>query len=93
MAGEERRKHLWDARRPVETNLNLRKHRKDSTIFVHILSSSNGRLELSDLPARVVSAALITGGKVDFLQSSGKLVLTVPSSSLDSMDTVVRLEH
>jgi alpha-L-fucosidase len=66
--------------------------RKGSTVFLHILRSPDGRVELPALPAGIKSAALLDGGKVEFSQENGLLIVTVPKASLDEMDTIVRLE-
>ena len=66
--------------------------RKDSNIYLHVLKSENGRVELPLLPAEIKSATLLNGGKVSAAQQNGKLVVEIPASSLDSLDTIVKLE-
>jgi alpha-L-fucosidase len=65
--------------------------RKGSQIFIHVMRSENGRLELAALPAEIKSAMLLNGGKVDYSQDDGKLILTIPLASLEPIDTIVEL--
>ena len=66
--------------------------RKGNTIFLHLLRSADGRVELPDLPVRVQSASLTSGGKAEVIQGGGKLTIIVPQSALDPVATVVKLE-
>lgn len=43
------------------------------------------------LPAEIKSASLLHGGKVEFSQGDGKLILTIPPAALEPMDTIVEL--
>jgi len=65
--------------------------RKDNTVYLHVMKSESGRIELPALPAKIKSAELLNGGKIEFSQADGKLVVIVPKESLDSLDTIVRL--
>ena len=66
--------------------------RKANNIYLHVLKSEDGRIELPALPAQIKSATLLNGGKIEFSQIDRKLVLTIPQSSLEPMDTIVKLE-
>jgi alpha-L-fucosidase len=66
--------------------------RKGNTVYLHILRSDNGRVELPALPAKIQSATLLSGGKVTVTQQAGNLVVTLPKSSLQPIDTIVKLE-
>ncbi len=66
--------------------------RKGNEVFLHLLRSDENRVELPDLPCKIKSAALLRGGKVQFAQQDGRLVLMLDPSARDSMDTVVRLK-
>ncbi|MGA2555720.1 MAG: alpha-L-fucosidase [Verrucomicrobiota bacterium] len=66
--------------------------RKGDSVFLHILRSDDGVIELPALPGRIKSASLLGGGLVESSQKNGKLLVTVPKASLDAMDTIVRLE-
>ena len=66
--------------------------RKGKTIYLHVLKSENGRVELPALPVAIKSATLLAGGNVKFSQKDGKLVLEIPAAALDTLDTIVKLE-
>jgi alpha-L-fucosidase len=66
--------------------------RKGSSIFVHLLRSGDGRVELPSLPIKVKSAALMGGGTVKIEQADGKLRLTFDPAAADPIDTIIRLE-
>ena len=91
--GEERREHLWHARRPVETDPIHRQHAQGQHRFsAHPASGRRAASSCPRCPAEIKSAALLDGGKVEFSQDNGKLTITVPKASLDAIDTIVRLE-
>ena len=77
---------------PWEPTQAIASTRKGNTVFLHILHSDDGRVELPALGAKIESAALLGGGKVEFSQENGKFIVTVPKTSLDGIDTIVRLE-
>ena len=66
--------------------------RKGNSVFLHVMKSETGRLELPALPAEIKSAALLNGGKVEFSQKDGTLSIVIPQSALEPMDTIVKLE-
>jgi alpha-L-fucosidase len=66
--------------------------RKGNTVFLHVLKSDEGRVELPALPAEIKSATLLSGGQVECSQKDGKLIVVIPSSALEPMDTIVKLE-
>ena len=66
--------------------------RKGNTIYLHVLKSENGRVELPALPVAIKSATLLAGGNVKFSQKDGKLVLEIPAAAMDTLDTIVKLE-
>ena len=77
---------------PWKPNKAFASTRKGKTVFLHVLHSDEGRIELPELPAKIESAALLNGGKVEISVKDGKLTVTVPKESLDAIDTIVRLE-
>ena len=77
---------------PYKPSQSVASTRKGNTIFLHLLRSEDGRVELPALPAKITSATLLGGGKVEVSQQEGKLRVTVPVASLDPIDTVVRLD-
>jgi alpha-L-fucosidase len=66
--------------------------RKGNTVFLHVLKSETGQIELPALPAEIKSAALLNGGKVEFSQKDGKLIVTIPVQALDPLGTIVKIE-
>ena len=77
---------------PWKSTQSLASTRTGKTIFLHIMRSDDGRVELPALPVKIKSAVLLNGGKIKFTQADGKLIVTVPKESLDAIDTIVRLE-
>jgi len=77
---------------PWEPTPSIASTRKGNTIFVHVMRCEDGRVELPAIPAKIKSAALTSGGKVKFRQRRGRLVVRVPKSLLQPVDTIVRLE-
>jgi hypothetical protein len=47
---------------------------------------------LPNIPARIVSAKLLTGGKADVRQTASGIEISVESSNRDANDTVVMLK-
>jgi alpha-L-fucosidase len=66
--------------------------RKGNTVFLHIMKFSGQEIELPALPAEIKSAALLNGSKVEFSQKAGKLVVNIPPSVREPVDTIVKLE-
>jgi alpha-L-fucosidase len=65
--------------------------RKGNTIFLHIFQWDDNSATLPEIASKIKRASLLGGGKAEFRQSGGKLVVTVPPADRDKMDTVVRL--
>ncbi|HEY3932767.1 MAG TPA: alpha-L-fucosidase [Verrucomicrobiae bacterium] len=65
--------------------------RTGKIIYLHILHVQNDTIELPDIAGKIKSASLLRGGKIEFTQHDGKLILTVPSALRDASDTVVKL--
>ncbi len=65
---------------------------KGHTVYLHILHWPGDKLELPDLPAKVVRSTALTGGSVTVAQSNGCLAVTLPAADHQKLDTVVALE-
>lgn len=65
--------------------------RKGNLIYLHVLKSDLGRVELPGIPAKIKSAALLNGNQVNFKQTDAKISITIPPP-LDVMDTIVKLQ-
>jgi alpha-L-fucosidase len=77
---------------PWKPTQSIASTRKDNTIYLHVMKSENGKVELPALPAEIKSASLLNGTKVEFSQNNGKLSITIPPAALEPMDTIVKIE-
>ena len=77
---------------PWKPTLAVASTRKGNQIFLHILHSGDGRMQLPNLPRKIKSAALLNGAAVKFSQRFGKLTLTLDKGTIDPIDTIVRLQ-
>jgi alpha-L-fucosidase len=66
--------------------------RRGKAIYVHVLKWPTGALKLPNIPARILSAHLLTGGKVDVAQTASGIEISVAPSNRDPSNTVVVLE-
>jgi alpha-L-fucosidase len=76
----------WKPRRSLVST------RKDSVIYLHILSGSSNLIELPDISRKVANATLLNGNKLDFAQKDEKLRLSVPIDQRQPIDTIVKLQ-
>ena len=65
---------------------------RDKTIYVHVLKWSGDKLLLPAIPAKVVQAQTLTGGKASFIQTERGIELSVPPAGRSDMDTIIALE-
>lgn len=77
---------------PWKPSANLTSTRKGNYIYVHVLQSTGGRVELPGVAAEIKSASLLNGDTVKFAPENGQLVLTLPASATDPVDNIVKLE-
>jgi alpha-L-fucosidase len=77
---------------PWKPTQSIASTRKGNAVFLHLLRSEDRRVELPDLPAKIMSATLPDGGKVEVRQQGGKLLVTLAARWLDPNDTIVKLE-
>jgi alpha-L-fucosidase len=66
--------------------------RKGRVIYLHVTGVPDGQVKLPALPAKILSATLLSGEKVEALQQAGKLVVRIPVAALNPMGTMVKLE-
>jgi alpha-L-fucosidase len=66
--------------------------RQDKTIYVHVFQWEGDTLQLPPIPAKVVSARVLTGGTVHCTQNEAGLALRVAAADQAAMDTLVALE-
>lgn len=65
--------------------------RRDSTVYVHVLFGDDRVIALPDLDAKVISAELLSGLKVDYAQTLLGVLVKTPGGSGREIDTVIRL--
>jgi alpha-L-fucosidase len=65
---------------------------RDKTIYVHVLKWPDDKLILPAIPAKIVSAKTLTGGKASFTQTERGIELSVPLAARSDMDTIIALE-
>jgi alpha-L-fucosidase len=65
----------------------------EKAVYIHLLRSSKAStLSLPALPIRVKSAAILGAGPLQFAETKGELKIGLPAASIDSIDTVIKLE-
>ena len=62
------------------------------TVYLHVLNWPRDKLVLPAIPARIVRAALLSGGEAAFAQTEQGIELAVPPAARDAIDTVIALE-
>jgi alpha-L-fucosidase len=66
--------------------------RKGNTIYLHVLRWDGDSITLPNIGKAVKQAYRLGGGKAQVKQDSGKLIVSLPASERDPVDTVVCLE-
>jgi alpha-L-fucosidase len=66
--------------------------RKDKTVYVHVLKWPNESVKIPKIPAKVVSAQLLAGGKADVRETESGIEISVAPGERDATDTVVALK-
>jgi alpha-L-fucosidase len=77
---------------PWKPNAFVASTRRGNTIFVHILKWNGETITLPNIPAKIVKASLLTGGTVDVKQNEEGIVISVPASDRQSIDTLVQMK-
>ena len=65
---------------------------KDRTIYLHILDWPVEALKLPPIPAKVVTATTLTGGKATVSQTDAGIEISVSAADRQEIDTIVALE-
>ena len=66
--------------------------RVGTRVFIHVFDwKQSESIRLLPLPQKVVSAKVLTGGAVTFIQSATELELKVPKANQDAIDTIIEL--
>jgi alpha-L-fucosidase len=61
-------------------------------IYLHVFQWKTNELSLPALPAKVLSATLLSGEKVSIKQTASGFTLSVPTKLQDSISTIIKLE-
>jgi len=77
---------------PWKPNTSLASTRKGKTVYVHILKWPAGSVTLPNLPAKIISAKMLGGGKAEFQQTETCVQISVTPENRDVNDTVVALK-
>lgn len=77
---------------PYKPSTDFASTRKNKTIYLHILKRADGEFKLPSLPAKIVSAKLLTGGEVKASQSDKEISLTLTPKDPNEFDIIVELE-
>ena len=66
--------------------------RRGNVVFLHVLRWDGESVDLPDIGRRVKRASVASGGRVRAEQAGGRLIVGVPPTERDAVDTVIRLE-
>ncbi len=66
--------------------------RKGNTIYLHVLEWIEEPLKLPAIPAKVVQARVLGGGRVEIRQTPASLEVSVPARDRQPIDTILALE-
>ncbi|MCC6230584.1 MAG: alpha-L-fucosidase [Phycisphaerales bacterium] len=77
---------------PYMPGANVASTTRGKVVYLHVLAWPEGGLRLPALGARIVSSAVLTGGEATVTQRDDVLLLEVPASDRDPIDTIVKLE-
>ncbi|MDP4291403.1 MAG: alpha-L-fucosidase, partial [Bacteroidota bacterium] len=65
--------------------------RKDNVIYLHVFRWKNNEVSLPALPAKIISASLLSGEKITLKQTAANYTLSVPMALQDSISTIIKL--
>lgn len=74
---------------PFKPTKSMVSTRKDKTIFVHVLRWDGDVIKLPAIQGKIVSAKVLTGGKVEVHQQADGISLRVVPEHRQEIDTVV----
>ncbi len=77
---------------PWEPTPAIASTRKGNTIYVHVLKWPESPVKLPKIPAKIVSATLLNGGKAEVHEAENEIEISVPPAERDANDTVVVLK-
>ena len=65
---------------------------RDKTVYLHILKRLGDTLELPAIPAKIVGASEMSGGKVRFIQTDKKISIVLPPKMPGVKDLIIELK-
>jgi alpha-L-fucosidase len=65
---------------------------RGKTIYVHVLNWPQDKLVLPAIPAKIVDASVMAGGKANFKQTASGTEISVPVEARNDMDTIIALQ-
>ena len=77
---------------PYKPTKALASTRRDNTVYLHAFRWEGDSIELPGLPRKVVSAAILGDGPVSAAQEGGQLIVKVPATARQPIDTIIKLE-
>lgn len=66
--------------------------RNGNLIYVHVLNWPEEKVRLPKIPAKIISASLLNGGKADVKETGSGIEISVTPSERDATDTVIVLK-
>jgi len=64
---------------------------KENTVYLHVLASWNGVMELPALPAKVQTLEVLTGGTAEFVQTPKSLMIHMDTAQINPINTLIKL--
>jgi alpha-L-fucosidase len=65
---------------------------RDRTVYLHFFNLHGRDFRLPPIPAKITGSSVLTGGQAGIEQSADGIVVTVPVSFRDKIDTIVAVE-
>ncbi len=64
---------------------------RDNNIFLHLFGWRDGEVKLPPINNKIISARLLTGGKMEFRQSDTEILFSIPQENRHDIDTIVEI--
>jgi alpha-L-fucosidase len=65
---------------------------KGNVVYAHVLRWDGDRVKLPGLETKILASSVLTGGQAKIDQATGGIVIHLPVSQQDKLDTIVKLE-
>jgi alpha-L-fucosidase len=77
---------------PWKPTKTLASTRRGNTIYVHLLQRDGERVTLPNIPRKLISSSLLTGGTLEVKQTSEQISISVSAAARQPIDTIVKFE-